>query len=83
MVFGAHHCPKCGQEYNNASLDSQDYTYTCKNCGEVITYHMDGVATTFDCPICARLGFDAHYTPNDVNHALKFSDKYNSQYGGL
>lgn len=82
MVFGEHHCPKCGQKYNNASVDGEDYTYTCRNCGQVTIFHMDGTNTTFDCPICAR-NFSAKFAPNNINRKLDFSSKYNSMYGGL
>lgn len=82
MVFGKHHCSKCGYEYNNASNDGQDYTYTCKNCGQIETFHMDGTSTTFDCPICAQT-VSAHFEPIDINRKLDFSDKYASMYKRL
>jgi rubrerythrin len=81
-MFGEHHCSKCGLKYNNASFDGQDYTYTCRNCGQVEVFHMNGSSTTFDCPICAKSNLNAHFVPNNINRSLKFNDKYNSMYGG-
>jgi transcription elongation factor Elf1 len=82
MVFGEMHCSKCGLKYNNASVDGDDYTYTCKNCGQVEIFHMDGTSTTFDCPICAKVNLNANFVPNNINRHTDFSNKYNSQFAG-
>lgn len=82
MVFGKMHCSKCGQEYNNAAADGEDYTYECRNCGQVEVFHIDGTNTTFDCPICAKKNLAANLVPNDINRNADFSDKHNSQFAG-
>lgn len=77
---GYHHCTKCGQRYRIDDVeDSSSYTYTCPNCGQVETFHMDGKNSTIDCPICAK-NVSANYR---AIRSLKFERRENSMYGGL